>query len=91
MNKTEMTIYEKFDFSDGRTVFAVLPESGIADNISKLFDLIINDEKIARIKIEEEMLVENQGRSPYMAISTLDTSKLKNLKFEAGKWKLRLA
>lgn len=90
MNSFEMIVVEKFNFSDGRTVFAVLPEDEQLCILSSSYDLLIDERKVTEIEIEGEMLIENQGKSPYKAISTVDSFKLANLPFESGKWKLRL-
>jgi hypothetical protein len=90
VEKLEMTIVEKFNFSDGRTVFAVLTDDEQMKIPSCSYDLLVNNKKITEVMIDGEMIVESRGKSPYKAITTLDSLKLNHIPFESGKWKLRV-
>lgn len=84
----DMTVVEKFNFRDGRMVFV----GSIVGN-SKIIkpgkcELIVKGTKIATIWIEGEMIAEHRKTSKYRAVSTKDSTCLKDIPFVSGEWQL---
>lgn len=91
MTSLEMTIIEKFNFEDGRTVFAVAVNGEEYHIPTCYYDLVIDNQKVDELFVEGEVLINNKGQSPYKAVATSDSQKLTHFRFESGKWKLRLS
>jgi hypothetical protein len=85
----KLLVKDLFRFSDGRTVFAVLPDKPTQLIEPGLYDLVIEGQSIDSIRIEGEDMICGGEPTELRSVSTRDSEKLMVHTFRSGAWELR--
>jgi hypothetical protein len=85
----EMLIEEAFQFSDGRIVFT----GQVTDAPSYIpacdCELLVDDRRVATLRIEGERILTNKQRRDVRAVSTVETVEIAQIRRSQGRCKLR--
>jgi hypothetical protein len=85
----EMDVMDRFNFEDGRTVFAG-PATGNPRIIPPCdCELFVEGESLATFWIEGEMMVEKRRAMTSRAVSTSEKLRVMDKPFVSGQWKIR--